>query len=111
MRGQRATLPPRKTKLDVLVTAARYDPESGKLRLAQGYEPMGYVWSDIRLYTREDLMRRLREGQKISYGADVRLATDFQVDGQLELVELDGEERLMAEGRASESDDLGVPLF
>ncbi|MDX1601187.1 MAG: hypothetical protein R3191_06710 [Anaerolineales bacterium] len=111
MRGQRAALPPRDVKLDVLVTAARYDSETGELKMAQGYEPMGYVWSDIRLYSREELIQRIRDGQKIAYGDDVRLATDFEVRGEVTLVERDGDEILLAEGEAGGTDDLGVPRF
>lgn len=111
MRGERAAQPPRRTKVDVLITAARYDSETGKLRMVQGYEPMGQVWSDIRLYTREDLIERLQEGKHIAFGSNVRLATDFEVRGRLQLRQRDGDTILLAEGSSSESDDLGVPRF
>ncbi len=111
MRGQRATLPPRKTEVDVLITAARYEPETGELRMAQGYEPIGQVWSDIRLYTREDLIERLKAGRHVGFGGNVRLATDFEVRGKVGLHERDGGTILLAEGRSSDTDDLGVPFF
>lgn len=111
MRGQRATLPPRRTEVDVLITAARYDEVTGELKLAQGYEPMGYVWMDINLYSRQELVERLQSGKKLAYGGNVKLATDFQIQGELELVERAGEQLIQAEGSEKKRDDLGVPLF
>ncbi len=111
MRGQRATLPPRKAKIDLLITAARYDPESDEVAMVKAHEPKGVVWSDVLLFPREELVRRLRNGERVAFGRHVDLATDFELEGTIRLEERDGREILLAEGKSGDTDQLQVPRF
>ncbi|HEX9798108.1 MAG TPA: hypothetical protein VGA52_14085 [Anaerolineales bacterium] len=113
MRGVRAQAPARKTRVSLLVTAARYDANSGRLLMAQGYEPFGQVWSDIRLYTRDDLIERLQSGQRLGIAETAELATDFERIDRLETVEAEGGPWLRAGGAGANGarDDLGVARF
>ena len=113
MRGKRVTLAPRKTKVNVVVVAARYEGEGEDrlLRFAQVYEKHGAVWSDIKLYDRERLIEALNEGKRVMSGRPGELATDFQLDAPIRLEAANGRERILGEGvDAGAGDDLGVPL-
>jgi hypothetical protein len=99
------------TKIDVVVVAARYAAEDGRLILAQGYERRGVVWSDVGLFDRQTLVERLESGMKIVTGRPKELAGDFEFAASVELAAVDGKQTLVAEGRPAHGDDLGVPLF
>jgi hypothetical protein len=111
VRGVRAELPPRKTEARLIVVAARYDPESHRLRTAKAYQSADQVWTDVLLFSRQELIDVLESGKKVVVGRFVDLATDFEISGQLQLVESGGETFLRADGQSAAGDDLGVPLF
>jgi len=95
----------------LLITAARYEPQGGRLLMAQGYQPFGQVWSDIQLYRRDELVERLQSGQRLATGRATGLATDFEPLDQLRLVKADGGPWLRANGGQAPGDDLGVARF
>ena len=110
-RGQRVILPARKAKFDLLITMARYQPGTGRLMFAKGFEPVGQVWSDILLLGRVELINRLNEGQQFVNGEKENLANNFEPRDEIRLVETNGDQIIVAGERKAERDDLGVPLF
>lgn len=111
MRGLRALLPARSTKLSLLLTAVRYDPASGQLLYAKGHEPRGHVWTDHRLYLREELVRRLQAGEVVAIGRTKDLGNDFEQEGLLRLEQGEDGPLLLADGAHGSSDNLGLPRF
>lgn len=102
-------MPPRKTKLDLLIVAARY--RDGWLDLAKGYRIHGQVWTDVLLFPRDELIELLQSGARIGYGRNAPLATDFEVEGTLKLEREGDRLRVVSGGSATQGDDLGVPIF
>jgi len=110
VRGRRVS---RKTrKLDVVVEAVRYDEETSRLFLARGYERVGYIWSDINLFDRKQLVELLKTKKRVVCGRPAGIQGDFEVYGCLQ-VKGDGERGVLACGAPSGlmKEDLGLPLF
>jgi hypothetical protein len=95
-------------KIDLVVTSARYQDSGARLIQARGFERRGQVWSDTRLFDREALALRLRQGQRVVAGREADLPGDFEVGPRLRL-ENDG--WILAVGSRGGRDDLGVPLY
>jgi hypothetical protein len=93
-----------------VLVAARYD-ENGRLQVAKGCVRHDQVWTDVRLFDRQTLVDMLSFDQRVATAALKDLATDFTLMSTVELKDGDGEERLLAKGRTSDHDDLGLPLF
>ena len=110
MRGVRVASPPRRSKADLMVVAARYGA-NGDLDTAKAYECHDQVWTDVKLYDRQALVDMIQAGKRVSFGAFVDLATDFKRLGRISLVESDGRQVLAPKGKATQHDDLGVPIF
>ena len=55
-------------KFDGLIEAVRYAPD-GKIEMVRAYERRGSTFSDIILIHRDDLIARLKQGQKFVTGA------------------------------------------
>ena len=110
MRGRRVS---RKTrKLDVVVEAVRYDEETSRLFLARGYERAGYIWGDIMLFDRKQLVELLNTKKRVVCGRPAGIQGDFEVYGRLQL-EGDGEHGVFTCDAPSglKKEDLGLPLF
>ncbi|HSR48091.1 MAG TPA: hypothetical protein VLL77_08900 [Anaerolineales bacterium] len=101
-------LRPGMTKIDLVVTSARYDGETGRVSQARAYERWGQVWSDILLLDRSDLVERINAGKKVVTGGPVGLPGEFDVDRSVRLA--DGK-WLVADGGSPGRDDLGVPTY
>ncbi len=111
--GQRVALAPRKTKVDLVVVAARYREEGAerKLDFAQAYERHGVVWSDIKLYDRAKLMAAFEGGKRVHAGRPGELSTDFILLHALKLEGEGAQARIVSDtGGQAAGDDLGVPL-
>jgi hypothetical protein len=98
-------------KLDVVLVAARYDEERSQLRVAQGYERRGFVWGDLVLFTRHDLLERLKAKKRVVIGVPATLPGDFITKGTVRLIEEGGGAYIIVNGRPTKGDDLGLPLF
>jgi hypothetical protein len=109
VRGQKVSRNAR--KLDVVLVAVRYDASDGKLSLAQGYERRGFVWGDLVLFDRADVIDRIRAGKRVVAGRRAEMPGDFEVLNPIQLQRLNGTTALVAEGSATGGDDLGLPLF
>jgi hypothetical protein len=105
-------LSPASRKADVVVIAARYGLEDHRLTVAQAYERRGNVWSDLLLLDRDGLAERLRTRKRVHTGTpDPSVPGDFVLRDAVQLVGHDGHESMVADGRAAQGDDLGVPVF
>jgi hypothetical protein len=98
-------------RLDVVLVAVRYDELDGKLSLAQGYERRGFVWGDLVLFNREAVIDRIQAGKRVVAGKRAEMPGDFEVLYPIRLQSSNGSAALVAEGRATEEDDLSLPLF
>ncbi len=96
---------------DVVVTAARYGPQDGRLQFARVYERRGVVWSDVQLLDREALLERIRQGKRVYAGEPADLEGDFHLFHRISASRLNGKVVLHGEGQQKEGDDLGVPLI
>ncbi len=90
--------------------AARYDA-GRRLKLAQGYERLGQVWSDVQLFDRPTLIDMLWNDKRVETGEALVLSTDFRCLAPVELKVVDGDVWLLQQGRDTAGDDLGLPLF
>ncbi|MFQ5923950.1 MAG: hypothetical protein ACE5M4_14005 [Anaerolineales bacterium] len=107
MRGKRTSIA--KTQVDLVLVAARYEPETRRLLFARGHARRGQVWTDIKLFDRASLVVGLKKGQKIVTGRSSTLAGDFEI---LFPVHLGTEEQLLAGGMGEhDGDDLGLPIL
>lgn len=100
------------TRYDIVIETVRYTPE-GQLALARGYERRGSTYSDRVLFTRADLVKRLRSGQKVASGKRIPLlASTFEHGAAILLAGPRASEVIVTQGAAPERDLLeGVPLF
>ena len=100
------------TRYDAVIEAVRYTPE-GQVELARGYERRGATYSDRVLFTRVELVKRLRAGQKMASGKRVPLlASTFELGAPILLAGARAAEVIVTQGTPRERDLLdGVPLF
>ena len=108
MRGQRLSSASR--RLDLVLVAARYTPD-GRLALAQGYERLGQVWTDLMLFDRASLIERLRAGKHVAVGRAAAVPGDFEVQDAVVLAGANGRAVTRAARADSTKDDLRVPVF
>ena len=110
VRGQRTIIS--KKKIDMILVAARYEPGERRLQLVQGYSRRGVVWSDRQLFSREILVQRLRDGDRLATGRVAELEGDFEVHAHVQLEGSGaGSPFLVADGLEATGDNLALPLF
>ena len=108
MRGWQ--LSPAAKRLDIVVVAARYDPQ-GKLTVAQGFERRGQVWSDLILVDRDTLIRNLRSRRHVAVAAPTPVPGDFEIVARVRLERRNEEETLTSNSAHADQDHLPAPLF
>jgi hypothetical protein len=99
-------------KVDGVIETVRYDPQ-GKITLLRMYERRGPTWSDRVLLTREDLVARIKKGQRFYTGSRIPLmGGSFNYGSPLRLRKVNGTEILLS-GFGDTSRDMldGVPVF
>ena len=109
MRGKRVSRASR--KLDVVLVAARYGEDGGRLNIARGYERRGFVWGDLVLFNRQALIERLNAKKRVVTGYPGELPGDFEVTAEVYLTQEGGTESIVTDGHQTGRDDLGLPLF
>jgi hypothetical protein len=110
VRGRRISKEARK-KADLVIVAARYDSENGKLSLAQVYQRRGPIWGDIQILDRTDLIRLLEDGKRVLTGSPMDFVGDFNFVDRVQLVGENANRSLAVKGSPSGQDNLNVPLF
>ena len=110
MRGERVSRAARK-EIDLVVIAARYQPEDGFLSIVQGYERRGPAWGDVQLFTRESLIDKINQGMRVVVGRLAELQGDFEVIGPVQMNRQNGDVTLYSGDDPSSTDKLNIPLF
>lgn len=100
------------SRYDVVIEAVRYN-EDGSLKTARIYERRGPTWSDRLLISRQELLERLKKGQKVVIGArKPYLASTFEVYAAVQLTNVNGREVLTTTTEQTAQDCLPqAPLF
>lgn len=81
-------------KIDGVIEAVRRD-SNGQIEVARFYERRGPTWSDFMLTNRDDLIKRLKKGEKFVIGErKIYWAGTFNVLTQVQLTSVDGREHL-----------------
>jgi hypothetical protein len=110
MRGKKISKVARK-EIDLVVIAARYQSDGGPLSIAQGYERRGPVWGDVRLFTREALAEKIKQGERVVTGRLADIPGDFEVIAPVRLQRKNGNFALVTDEKTSNIDQLDIPLF
>jgi len=99
-------------RFDVMLEAVRYSAE-GQIELARGYERRGATYSDCILFTRADLIKRLRAGSKMAGGERIPyLASTFKVITPVNLAGQRSSEAIVSPGEPAGQDCIkNIPLF
>jgi hypothetical protein len=100
-----------KKKFDGVIDAVRYD-DDGKIIWVRGYERKGFIFSDLILFSRQEIIDRLEAGKKFYTGNRHHLmGHNFDVNKPLRLVERNGEKLVIAGDTPTDKDHIaGVPL-
>lgn len=103
---------PKPKNFDGVIEAVRYTAD-GQLALARAYLRRGPTFSDCVLLTRDELVERLKAGQRFVLGRrKPYLASTFEVGPTVSLERANGKEVLYAGTAAGEGDHLkDAPLF
>jgi len=100
-----------KANYDGVIEVVRYTPE-GQIQMVRAYERRGATFSDRVLWTRSDLVERLKAGQKIITGSRVTmLASTFTVSKPVRLERSRNGEVIVTGAGQADSDRLDAPLF
>jgi hypothetical protein len=100
-----------KPKYDGVIEVVRYAPE-GQIVLVRVYERRGATFSDRELWTRAELVQRLKAGQKIVTGDRTPLlASTFSVKSKVRLGRGRGQEVIVSGKEDCQHDLLDAPLF
>ncbi len=98
-------------KYDGVIEVVRYAPE-GQIVLVRAYERRGATFSDRRLWTRAELVQRLKAGQKIVTGERILLlASTFSAKSTVRLGRGRGREVVVSGKEDCDHDLLEAPLF
>ncbi len=99
-------------RFDGVIEGVRYLP-TGMVDVVRLYERRGATFSDWLLWTRAELVERLKAGKKVAIGSrKLLVASTFEVKGQVRLLRGHSGEVLTTHGEAGERDLLdGAPLF
>ncbi|MCS6908006.1 MAG: hypothetical protein RML93_09025 [Anaerolineales bacterium] len=101
-----------KPKADFVIETVRYR-SNGEIDWVRGYERRGEAFSDVIILSRNELVERLKRGQKIFAGKRLpRMASTFELSKAVRLKEVNGRTMVVTEHTEASSDRLeGVPLI
>ena len=105
MRGRRVTRRARK-EIDIVLIAARHEPEGGRISIFQGCERRGAVWGDVKLLRRDSI-----DGKRVVTGRQRDLEGDFEVIAPVQVSQQEGDDTLFTGSGSPTGDNLGIPLF
>jgi hypothetical protein len=100
-----------KKKFDGVIQAVHYQAD-GQIAWVRAYLRRGPTYSDLVLLDRKTLIEQLKTGKRYYSGQRVlQLASTFDLDEPLQLLEKDGKQILVVGNRVAERDLLaGVPV-
>jgi hypothetical protein len=100
-----------KQKFDGVIEVVRYTSE-GQIVLVRAYEKRGATFSDRLLWTRPELVERLKSGQKIVIGSrQAFMASTFIDISPVRLERSRNGEVIVSGKETSDHDRLSAPLF
>jgi D-arabinose 5-phosphate isomerase GutQ len=101
-----------KNKYDAVLEAMRVD-ENGQLILARIFERKGVIFSDHFLVERDQLIQRLKSGQKILTGKrQYKMGSVFDTGEEVRVVSSNGKDILVVGSESGNQDHLNsVPRF
>lgn len=101
-----------KEEFDGVLEAVRVD-EFNQLVLARIYEKHGAVWNDHFLVSRDELIQRMKAGQKFAFGSRVvKLGSTFDTHGPLHLANFEDHAFIRLDSERVSADLLnGIPRF
>lgn len=101
-----------KNKYDAVLEAMRVD-ENGQLALARIYERKGVIFSDYFLVDRDQLIQRLKSGQKILTGKrQYKMGSVFDTGDEVKVITSNEKDVLVVGSESSSQDQLNsVPRF
>jgi tRNA U55 pseudouridine synthase TruB len=101
-----------KKKYDAVLEAMRVD-EDGQLQIARIFERMGVVFSDYFLVDRDQLIQRLKNGQKILTGKrQYKMGSVFDTGDEVRVISSNGNDVLVVGSESDNQDHLkSVPRF
>ena len=101
-----------KIKFDGILTAVRLD-ETGELLTARIFERRGVIFSDHFLIDRDDLINRIKKGQKFLTGIrQYKMGSSFDTGEAVRVVSSKGKEMLVVGSGETDKDNLrSVPQF
>ena len=98
-------------KYDGVIEVVRYTPE-GQIALVRAYERRGATFSDRLLWTRAELIERLKAGKKIATGRrTIFMASTFSDLSVVRLERSRSGEVILTGKESSDHDRLAAPLF
>jgi hypothetical protein len=108
VRGERVSKETR--GLDLVLESVRYQPDGERLQFARGYARRGFVWGDLVLLSREELLHHLRAKKRVVTGRPAGIEGNFEVYATVRLAGKNGNEVLLAGESEGQRDDLGLPI-
>ncbi|NPA30621.1 MAG: hypothetical protein GXO37_01320, partial [Chloroflexi bacterium] len=76
----------RRRPYDIILEAVHYGPDGKTIEWARGYERIFSHYTDRRIFTRQDLIRALRQGKRIAVGRRKPLmGNQFDILGEVTL--------------------------
>lgn len=101
----------RRPEYDVVVVAARFE-KPGKIAWVRAFERRGPTWSDRRMIQREDLIERIRAGERFVTGERIQFeAGSFKTGETIRVEDHNGAALLLAGSGNGSVDSLdGVPV-
>ncbi len=76
----------RRRPFDIILEAVHYGPDGRTIAWARGYERLFSHYTDRRIFTRQDLIRALRQGKRIAVGQRRPLmGNQFAIQGEVVL--------------------------
>ncbi len=98
-------------KFDGIVEAVKYSPD-GLISLARIYERRGAAFSDRVLLTRDELVKRLKDGKRFAVGQrQIMMAGTFDIGAPLKLIGISGQDFLTTGPQPEGQDRIEAPQF
>ncbi len=102
----------RRRPYDIVLEAVHYGPDGRTIEWARGYERLFSHYSDRRIFTRQDLIRALRQGKRIAVGQrKPQMGNQFDIQGTVTLAPHGSDLWLTIQGATPEAERelAGVP--
>jgi len=94
----------RRRPYDIVLEAVHYGPDGKTIEWARGYERIFSHYTDRRIFTRQDLLRALRQGKRIAVGRRKPLmGNQFDILGEVTLLPYGNDLWLVLQGATYET--------